>query len=49
MPPVLALLLLILACGFFLAAALNVSARINLLGAGLACWVLVQLLSLAIR
>ena len=49
MPPFLTLILLALAFGCFAAAAAGVASRINLLAAGLALWVLVQLLALGLR
>lgn len=50
MSPVLTLTLLLLSFALFVAAALNVtSTRFHLMSAGLALWVLVQLLALALR
>lgn len=43
--PVLDLVLLLLAAVCFAAAAFGVTARVNLLAAGLLCWVLVPLLA----
>jgi hypothetical protein len=49
MPAALTMLLLALALLCFVLAAFGVAARVNLLAAGLALWVLVQFLALAWR
>jgi hypothetical protein len=49
MPVVLTMLLLVLALVLFVLAAVGVASRWNLIAAGLACWVLVQLLALVWR
>jgi hypothetical protein len=48
MPTWLAILLYVIALLCFLASAFGVASRINLMAAGLAAWVLVPLLTLAI-
>lgn len=49
MPAGLTMLMLALAFAFFTMAAFGVASRVNLLAAGLAFWVLVQLLALMLK
>lgn len=49
MSPILTMLLLALAFLLFVLAAFGVPSRVNLLAAGLALWVLVQFLALAMK